>query len=386
MSDPKSTIYRACPHTKAKHSILKAYLQRWLTILDRQAVKLGRSSQRLLYVDGFAGAGEYEDNIPGSPQIPIDVVANHASQFACPIEVRLIEKRSDRASHLRKLICEKKEKLVGSNRLNIVDPVEGDCEEEVRSLITECRNRGQSLGPAFFFLDQFGYSSFSMDLIQVILKNDVCETFSYLNWNLLHPFMSDVSKHIGITKAFGGDEWREVLTLAGHERENRFRAIYLDALRSRGGAKYAYPFAMRGPDHRVIYWLFFCTNNIRGLEEMKKAMWSVDRSGGFEFSDKIASERSSLFEYHDEALAEDLVTALKGRTLSVQQLQEYALVNTPACKYYQAFGTMEKARQLCVVDAPTGRRGGSFKEYPSMIVKVEMPCKTEQGGLFTGQY
>lgn len=384
MSDPKSTIYRACPHTKAKHAILKAYLERWLTILDRQATKLGLSSQRLLYVDGFAGAGEYEENVPGSPQIPIDVVANHASKFSCPIEVRLIEKRTDRASHLRSLIRDKKQKLVGANQLNIVDPVEGECEEQIRLLIQECQTRGRQVGPAFFFLDQFGYSSFSMDLIQLILTNDVCETFSYLNWNLLHPFMSDQSKHAGITKAFGGEEWKDVLSLSGHEKENRFRAIYLDALRSRGGAKYAYPFAMRGPDHRVIYWLFFCTNNIRGLEEMKKAMWSVDRSGGFEFSDKIASERSSLFEYNDDALANDLMTELNGNVMSVQQLQEYVLVNTPACKYFQAFGKMERAKQLCVLDSPAGRRSGSFKDYPSTMVKIAAPLTTTQGALFTG--
>lgn len=382
MSDPKSTIYEADPHTRAKHRILKAYLERWLPILDRQAQVVKRSKHRLLYVDGFAGAGEYENSVPGSPLIPIATAIEHSHQFACPIEIRLIEKRSDRVSHLRRLINEKKAKLGASTKLVIPDPIEGDCEEEVRKLVLACDRDKQPLGPAFFFLDQFGYSSFSMDLINMILRHDICEVFSYLNWNMLHPFMSDPTKHAGITKAFGGSEWQQVINLSGQEKENRFRHIYLNALQSRGGVKYAYPFAMRDSNHRVIYWLFFCTNNIRGLEEMKRAMWSVDRSGGFEFSDKFVSDRSSMFEYGDGDLARDLVADLAGQTLTVKRVGEYALVNTPAYKYLEALGVMEREGQIRPIAPPAGRRSASFKDYPDMLVEVRRVVREEQASLF----
>lgn len=382
MSDPKATIYEADPHTQAKHRILRAYLERWLPILDRQAQVVKRAKHRLLYVDGFAGAGEYEDRVPGSPLIPIETAVGHSHQFTCPIEIRLIEKRRDRVDHLRKLIKEKKASLVGTATLVIPDPIEGDCEEEVRKLVSACIQNGQPLGPAFFFLDQFGYSSFSMDLVNTILRNEICEVFSYLNWNLLHPFMSDQTKHPGITKAFGGDEWRQVIGLSGQEKENRFRQVYLDALRTRGGARYAYPFAMRDSNNRVIYWLFFCTNNIRGLEEMKRAMWSVDRSGGFEFSDKFVSDRSSMFEYGDVDLARDLVGELAGQTLAVKDIGEYALMNTPAYKYLEALGVMEREGQVRAVAPPTGRRAGAFKDFPNMLVEVRRLAKETQGALF----
>lgn len=384
MSDPKPTVYEADPHTRAKHRILKAYLERWLPILDKQAQLVKRGKQRLLYVDGFAGAGEYEDSVPGSPLIPIETAMGHSHQFSCPIEIRLIEKRPDRVNHLKNLIKAKKATLVGNANLVIPDPIEGDCEQEVRNLVTACVRSGQPLGPAFFFLDQFGYSSFSMDLVNTILRHDICEVFSYLNWNLLHPFMSDPTKQAGITKAFGGDEWRQVIGLSGQEKENRFRQIYLDALRQRGGAKYTYPFAMRDSNHRVIYWLFFCTNNIRGLEEMKRAMWDVDRSGGFEFSDKFVSDRSSMFEYGDGDLAKDLVADLKGRTLTVRDVGEYALANTPAYKYLEALGLMERERQLRPVSPPAGRRAGSFGDYPDMHVEIREVLKQDQGSLFGG--
>lgn len=285
-------------------------------------------------------------------------------------------------NHLRRLIKEKKAALVGTANLVIPDPIEGDCEDEVRKLVASCIQSGQPLGPAFFFLDQFGYSSFSMDLVNTILRHDICEVFSYLNWNLLHPFMTDPTKHDGITKAFGGDEWRQVIGLSGQEKENRFRQVYIDALRTRGGARYAYPFAMRDSNNRVIYWLFFCTNNIRGLEEMKKAMWDVDRSGGFEFSDKFVSDRSSMFEYDDSELAKDLATELNGKTLAVRSIGEYALTNTPAYKYLEALRLMEREGQLRPISPPPGRRAGSFGDFPDMLVEVRRVLKHEQGALF----
>ncbi len=141
---------------------------------------------------------------------------------------------------------------------------------------------------------------------------------------------------------------------------------------------------MRDSNHRVIYWLFFCTNNIRGLEEMKRAMWDVDRSGGFEFSDKFVSDRSSMFEYGDGDLAKDLVADLKGRTLTVRDVGEYALANTPAYKYLEALGLMERERQLRPVSPPAGRRAGSFGDYPDMYVEIREVLKQDQGSLFGG--
>lgn len=383
MSDPKPTVYEADPHTRAKHQILGAYLKRWTVIFDRSAQKVGRTNQRLLYFDGFAGAGEYSGNVPGSPQVPIDVVESHVHAFTCPIEIRLVEKRPDRAQHLAGIIKEKKAKLVRSAKLRIMDPIEGDCETEVRRLIQDCQRSRTALGPAFFFLDQFGYSSVPMSLIKDILGHRRCETFSYLNWNLLQPFMTDETKHAGLSRAFGGDEWKEVLSLDGAKKEKRFCELYLEALRSRGAAKYAFPFTMRGSDGRIIYWIFFCTNNLRGLEEMKLAMLEVDGSGMFQFSDKHADSCGSLFKYDEEQLAKELAETLEGREMAVEEVYEYAMVNTPASKIYGALGLMESDGTLQVIRAPDDRRKRSFKDFPSMRVRICRKRLTSDGHLWS---
>jgi len=238
-------------------------------------------------------------------------------------------------------------------------------------MVTEYEATGCPLGPAFFFLDQFGYTSFSMSLVNRILKHEICEVFSYLNWNMLHPFMADPDKRDGITKAFGGDEWLQVVDLHGQQKEDRFRDIYINALNRRGGAKYVYPFAMRDDSNRVIYWLFFSTNNIRGLEEMKKAMWGVDRSGSFEFSDKFATLLGRLFSYSEDQLAADLHKNFEGQEVSVEHVQLFALTSTPAVTFKGALVQLQRGNKLTVVSGQN--RKGEFSNPQMMLHFVENP-------------
>jgi len=350
-----------------------------LPILSRQAKKLG-SSRRLLYVDGFAGAGEYTNKVPGSPLVAIETAVEHTHEFHVPIRFVFIEKRKDRVEHLKALVSSTQHTILKTSQLTVV-PIEGDCEHEVRKLIAKHKQTDQKLGPAFFFLDQFGYSSFSMELVRTILAEEVCEVFSYLNWNLLHPFMTDKAKWAGITKAFGGDEWKAVLGLSGVEKEERFRDVYVAALCDRGGARFTFPFAMRDKNDRIIYWLFFCTNNIRGLEQMKRAMWDVDQSGGFHFSDKHSTCLGHLFPVDDQWLAEHLMAELDGEILTVGEVHEYVLTRTPCCSFKAALVTLERSGQLEAVDPPPRRLKYRFSDT-EMKLCFRKKAKTVQGLLF----
>ncbi len=379
MAEPKDTIYKAEPHTQAKHAILREYLKRWLPILSRQANNLG-SKDRLLYVDGFAGAGEYTNDVPGSPLVAIEAAAQHCHVSHVPIVFKFIEERKDRINHLRNLIKTEKHALIESRQL-IVELIEGDCETEVMCFIKKTKAMNKQLGPAFFFLDQFGYSSFSMELIRTILQESMCEVFSYLNWNLLHPFMTDKTKWAGITKAFGGEEWKSVLDFSGRIKEERFRDVYMTTLRKRGSAEYTFPFAMRDHSNRVIYWLFFSTNNIRGLEEMKKAMWTVDSSGGFEFSDKHSTQLDQLFSADTDWLADRLFAEFENQVRTVGEVKEYVLTKTPCYLFKEALQVLERSDRLERIDPPQGRGRKSFANEIMKLHFFRKP-KEVQGTLF----
>lgn len=67
MATPTTILWPLDPHSKAKHSVLRNYLDAWLPIL-------GSGSERILFVDGFAGPGEYEGGEEGSPLVRVACV------------------------------------------------------------------------------------------------------------------------------------------------------------------------------------------------------------------------------------------------------------------------------------------------------------------------
>jgi three-Cys-motif partner protein len=52
-------------HTQAKHQVLVDYLAAWIPILASQGGDL-------IFIDGFAGPGTYEDGAKGSPLLMLD--------------------------------------------------------------------------------------------------------------------------------------------------------------------------------------------------------------------------------------------------------------------------------------------------------------------------
>lgn len=329
-------------HTRAKHQILQEYLKGWLPILGQG------QDNRLLYFDGFAGCGELTGGHLGSPLVAIRTALQGSAALKVPLYVEMIEKNQDRCSHLQTVLNRETASLASiSNRIIVEPPVCDSCENAVQRLLDETLRTKSRLGPAFFFLDQYGYSGFSMDLVRRILANDKCEVFAYLNWQRMHPYLTDPTKEETFTRALGGDEWRQVQPLRDQERVDRFKSIYIDALQTRAKAKYVYDFAMRGPDHRLIYWLFFATNSLKGLEVMKKAMWKVDPSGAFEFSDKFASQ-GALIGYTPNALANDLDRALRNQKLSSAELKEFVLTKTPEYRFDDAIKILKDRGQVKV--------------------------------------
>jgi three-Cys-motif partner protein len=70
MAKPPETIWPIEEHTKAKHRILRRYLDAWLPIMSSR-------NRRLIYIDGFAGPGVYAGGEPGSPIIALNAYLEH---------------------------------------------------------------------------------------------------------------------------------------------------------------------------------------------------------------------------------------------------------------------------------------------------------------------
>lgn len=162
-----------------------------------------------------------------------------------------------------------------------------------------------------------------MELIKRILLYPQCEVFSYLNYKEMNRWLSDPSKASSFTRAFGGDEWKQAINLIESERRLCLLELYKNALHKRAGVKYVCYFSMFEKNDLPLYWLIFSTNNLKGLEEMKKAMWKVDNTGEFKFSDKDAPEQLFLLNksYDDDWLADELCKKHASKELSVAELK-----------------------------------------------------------------
>ena len=364
MSDTLPTIWEGSAHTFAKHQILKTYLKAWMPIMSRQSHRLGISEAELFFVDGFAGPGRYARDEDGSPILAIESVLNHSHDFHIPISFLFIEQDKERRAILQDVVNNHKKRTDESPRIKSIKVEEGDCETVLNKVLDNFERTSRDVGPAFFFLDQFGFSNVPMQLVRRIMSQPICEVFLYLNWDHMNRFLPDETKWPSISKAFGGDEWRPVLTLETGKRAAFMLDTYNTALKEKACSKYVWYFAMCDRNDKLLYWLFFCTNSLKGLEEMKKAMGKVDSSGGFRFSDKDNLSQLNLFtNYKETMLADELISNLHGKTLTLFQVKEFVLTETPACLYKSSLKILEEEKGLLKVsNVPPERRKGTFSD------------------------
>ncbi|MGB9721428.1 MAG: hypothetical protein ACPL28_08135, partial [bacterium] len=125
--------------------------------------------------------------------------------------------------------------------------------------------------------------------------------------------------------------------------------IYKTQLETQAGIKFVCSFKMINKVNKTDYFLFFGTNNITGLKKMKEAMWKVDKSGLFQFSDvTYNSNQPMLFEPEPnyKQLKEILLNEFKGKSVSITELENFVLTQTSFRETHykkQILAPMEKA-------------------------------------------
>jgi three-Cys-motif partner protein len=366
MKDDLPVVWHAEQHTLVKHAILKRYLDAWIPILSRQARRVKRANQEILFIDGFAGPGEYENGEPGSPVIALTAALQHSVDFPVPIRFLFIEGDQERFERLQIVLERYRKQLQESTAVRLSVPRQGECNAVLNEMLDQQERLGTHFGPALAFLDQFGYSAVSMQLIQRVLAFPQCEVFSYLDYHGMNRWIGDPSKAVSFDRAWGGSEWREAINLSESDRRVRLLGSYKNALRTRAKVKYVCDFSMFDKNNKPLYWLIFSTNNLRGLEEMKRAMWKADETGGFKFSDKNHPDQLTLLnqEFDQGWLAEELGRKFAGKTMTVAQVREFVLTETPCYLFKVALKSLELRKDpvIRVVACPEKRRPGTFPD------------------------
>ena len=233
--DP-SVLWEADPHTLAKHHILKYYLAAWAAVFWRSPQIPGKD---LLFEDGFAGPGEYSGGHLGSPLVALKAISDHSVPATRPVRLNVTEIDPATHQHLRELLNAERLKHADDKRVIIDEPILGDCVEEIPKLIS---HRHPNVGPALFFLDQFGYSQISMTLIRMIMRYPFVRGVLVFELPEDEPYLADPDKWEGFTRAFGDESWRAALDAPN--RQPALIDLYKEALKRNANVKYPWSFAM----------------------------------------------------------------------------------------------------------------------------------------------
>ncbi|GAH57278.1 unnamed protein product, partial [marine sediment metagenome] len=149
-----NTIWAIEPHTEAKHAILRKYLNAWLPIITRW-------NGRVLYIDGFAGPGEYIDSEEGSPIIAIKSVLEHKADIKAEIRMLFIEADKRR--------CEFLKKKLESYQLHpniITESICAKFDETLTEILDYLDEQKTRLAPAFVFMDPFGFTGIPFSVVK----------------------------------------------------------------------------------------------------------------------------------------------------------------------------------------------------------------------------
>ena len=309
--DHKGELWELQPHTEAKHIILKHYLGAWFAIL-------GSRHEKILYVDGFAGPGAYSGGEPGSPIIAIQVASNQKRCVRGQVEFLFIENDRSYFAHLQDRLAEME---IADNF--IIHRKLGEFRDVMAAFLDDPERANRPMPPSFAMIDPFGVKGVPFSLIGKILSNRRCE--------VLVNFMVDaVNRCVGVpneitrshvAELFGTDKVFEIIE-SSQNRVEDLQLFYQRQLRT--VCKHILPFRMGDRNKRTLYYLLHCSNHIKAYDKMKEAMRRVETHGLFSFSDAPDRSQPLLFDPdHDEELARLLADHFKGKTITVNRIEEY---------------------------------------------------------------
>ena len=281
-SDSRAIPWVIEQQTVVKHQLLRSYMATWMNILWAQQ-ELLRRPPHLIYVDGFAGPGEYwktdekTEKVDGSPII-VGKIANDLMKGNRKIDIIAFDAHKVTVNHLAPLL----------NAINTKqqawEVTHEDFSTGAKGLMDKLAARLGRDYPTFFFIDPFGYSDFPMTLLAEILKHERTEVFvTFMTYDIVR-FMVKPDAEKKMVELFGTEEYKEHAQKCktAEERVNFISTLYRRQLVGMAKAKHVFGFRVNTPgqEGRARYFLFHASNHIKALKEMKNAM---DRTSEQEF-------------------------------------------------------------------------------------------------------
>ena len=235
----ESTIWSLEPHTAAKHSILRRYLQGYYP-------KMASVQRRLVFVDGFAGPGEYVGRKPGSPVIALDTLTGH-TQFSrwsnTEFVFLFIEEDNARFELLSSTLAARED----PENVRVTARC-GSFEEHMTDVLDRLGKNG--LAPAFVMVDPFGVKGLPLDLLRRLAKFRKTELLVSFMYESISRWHAQPNYEVALDELFGVSDWRNAEGLEGQEKKAFLSELYATQLQGIG-MEYVRLFEMRDAGNRT---------------------------------------------------------------------------------------------------------------------------------------
>lgn len=356
-------LWDAQPHTIAKIAILKGYLNAWFRVLGKS-----RRKQVITYIDGFSGPGHYRNHGEGSPIAALRAaessVRHLGSEFAAErIHCAFIESDRNRFETLAEKVA-----LHEADPKILVTKIHSEFTDGIKEISQKFPSTFCGQGPTFVFADPFGGTGIPLETFRFCVAGDAAELLINLDADGIGRIFAahnNPRRNQQLTDIFGGDVWKERLTIGAPLRKLSVEILdlYKERLRTLRGVKFVWPFAMRGKHDALNYYLVFATKHPLGLEKMKEAMRAIDETGAYTFSDAHRDQEVLFRDDNAEEYAASLFQALEGKTASMDDAHFYALTETPFLNAKSMLAVLEgQGRLQVILKKGKTRRKGSFPE------------------------
>jgi three-Cys-motif partner protein len=360
-ASPKEVRWEAQPHTLAKIQILKTYLHAWFQIMGRS-----QRAKDLLYIDGFAGPGSYTNAPEGSPLAALSALSEikrSASDEwrAGNVHVALVEEDKDRFAALAEGV--RQYANIPGIFTYLIDSTFEKALEELRARIPQFFHTAL---PLFAFIDPFGVKGFRFETVRQLLASRTSEILVNFDADGVARVLragNAAAHELILTEVYGSDAWRGRLNAAlpTSSLVRECMTLYCQRLTQLRGVRYVFPFEMRTHKDSINYFLIFASQHYLGLEKMKDAMRSVDKSGGYRFCD-ATHRQADLFRFDDVAhYAEILFARHRGNDIQLSEARDTVLLETPFSTPNPLLKTLELSGRLRVRSRNSARRRGTFK-------------------------
>ncbi len=318
-----------------KSIIVSKYFDVWANVIISTQKLYPQRSQKLAYIDLFAGPGRYKD---GTQSTPLRILSNAIEKQ--DLRDRLVAIFNDKDGNSSNDLLNAITELPGIDTLKYKPDV---WNQEVGDEIVKMFEN-MNLVPTLFFVDPWGYKGLSLRLVNSVLKDWGCDAIFFFNYNRINMGIPNDAVQAHMIALFGEKKWVSLRDKLDRKDPSQRELLIVEevcqALKSYG-SRYVLPFRFKNSEgKRTSHHLIFVSKSFRGYEIMKDIMAresTSDTQGvpSFEYSPAdFLPQQTLMFQLYRplDDLKEDLLNKFKHKKLTMLNIYEEHNVDTPYVK------------------------------------------------------